>query len=188
MSSGSSEPLKTELVKLKELLTAKDMQILQQRQETVKLRKQNFDLTSKVLELKDQIHTFREQEKKTKAKEAKQVRELAQEMGGIGRQNQARPVPNRPNPAAMRVGAGISGGDREESEYERQLQMALQMEEMQRSRKQAEQHFMMSAMMSGGGNQAQAEEDRLIRMAMEASQQDVPQDPNNPNVDNMTYE
>jgi len=44
------------------------------------------------------------------------------------------------------------------------------MEEMQRSRKQAEQHFMMSAMMSGGGNQAQAEEDRLIRMAMEASQ------------------
>lgn len=48
---------------------------------------------------------------------------------------------------------------------------------------------MMQAMMNTGQSQAQAEEERLIRMAMEASAEDAQaQDPNNPNVDNMTYE
>lgn len=124
------------MVKLKELLSAKDMQILQQRQETVKLRKQNFDLTSKVLELKDQVHTLKDAIKKDKVREARAERERNiqnAEANGLGRQNQARPIPNRSNPTAQRAGAGISSfasATSEAEEYERQLQMALQMEEM----------------------------------------------------------
>ena len=61
------EIMRAEMIKLKELLAAKDMQILQHRQETVRLRKHNFDLTSKVLELNDQNHTLKDNEKKLKA-------------------------------------------------------------------------------------------------------------------------
>ena len=59
---------------------------------------------------------------------------------------------------------------------------------MQRRRKRAEQRFMMEAMMQAGTNHAEQEEERLMRMAMAASCEDHEADPDNPNVDSMTYE
>lgn len=45
---------------------------------------------------------------------------------------------------------------------------------------------MMNSMM--GANSAEAEEERLLKRAIEESKNECPSDPNNPNTDNMTYE
>lgn len=49
---------------------------------------------------------------------------------------------------------------------------------------------MMQVMMNsmGGFNSAEAEEERLLARAIEESKQNIPDDPSNPNTDNMTYE
>ena len=39
-----------------------------------------------------------------------------------------------------------------------------------------------------GQHSAEAEEERLLQRALEESKQEAPNDPNNPNTDNMTYE
>ena len=43
-------------------------------------------------------------------------------------------------------------------------------------------------MQSQGRDQAQMEEERLLQAALEESKKDMVQDPNSPDVDNMTYE
>jgi hypothetical protein len=49
---------------------------------------------------------------------------------------------------------------------------------------------MMQVMMNSmaGAHSAEAEEERLLQRALEESKNDAPNDPNNPNTDNMTYE
>lgn len=44
----------------------------------------------------------------------------------------------------------------------------------------------MNSMMGASG--VEAEEERLLQRALEESKAEAPQDPNNPNTDNMTYE
>ncbi len=50
--------------------------------------------------------------------------------------------------------------------------------------------MMMQVMLNSlaGTHSAEAEEERLLQRALEESKQDVPDDPNNPNTDQMTYE
>lgn len=50
--------------------------------------------------------------------------------------------------------------------------------------------MMMQVMLNSmaGVNSAEAEEERLLQRAIEESKQACPDDPNNPNPDNMTYE
>lgn len=62
--------------------------------------------------------------------------------------------------------------------------MSMQRAEMREREKQMIMMTMMDSMM--GANSAEAEEQRLIQQAIEASRGEG--DPNNPNVDNMTYE
>lgn len=49
---------------------------------------------------------------------------------------------------------------------------------------------MMQVMMQSmvGDHSAEAEEQRLLQRAIEESKNEVPEDPNNPNTENMTYE
>ena len=56
--------------------------------------------------------------------------------------------------------------------------------------KNRERDMMMQVMMNsmGGVNSAEAEEERLLARAIEESKQSAPDDPSNPNTDNMTYE
>lgn len=47
----------------------------------------------------------------------------------------------------------------------------------------------MMALGGGGGvDQARQEEERLLQRAIEESKNEIPADPNNPDVDHMTYE
>ena len=62
--------------------------------------------------------------------------------------------------------------------------MHMQRAEMREREKQLIMQTMMESVM--GANGVEAEEQRLIQQAIEASRGDA--DPNNPNTDNMTYE
>ena len=66
------------------------------------------------------------------------------------------------------------------------LQMAMHMSEMEN--RNNERQMLMMAMRQGAGiDQAAAEEERLLQRALEESKNDA-QDPDNPDVDRMTYE
>lgn len=68
--------------------------------------------------------------------------------------------------------------------------MAMHFSEME-NRINERQMIMMALHQGAGASQAQAEEDRLLQRAIEESKNEaagVVQDPNNPDVDRMTYE
>ena len=68
------------------------------------------------------------------------------------------------------------------------LQMALHMSDVE-NRMNERQMIMMALNAGAGAEQAQAEEERLIQRAIEESKREAPaNDPNNPDVDRMTYE
>jgi hypothetical protein len=69
-----------------------------------------------------------------------------------------------------------------------QLQAAMHMHEMEN--RYNERAMMMLAMHQGGGaEQARREEERLLQRAIEESKNEaLANDPNNPDVDRMTYE
>ena len=66
------------------------------------------------------------------------------------------------------------------------LAMHVQHQEVRQREKEIMMQVMMNSML--GMNSAEAEEQRLIQRAIEESKQSVPDDPSNPNVENMTYE
>lgn len=63
------------------------------------------------------------------------------------------------------------------------MAMHLQNQEVRNREREIMMQVMMHSMMN---NSAEAEEERLLQRAIEESKNDA--DPNNPNVDNMTYE
>ena len=68
------------------------------------------------------------------------------------------------------------------------LQMALHMSDVE-SRMNERQMIMMALNGGAGAEQARVEEERLIQRAIEESKREAPaNDPNNPDVDRMTYE
>ena len=64
--------------------------------------------------------------------------------------------------------------------------MQLQHQEVRNREKEIMMQVIMNSML--GVNSAEEEEQRLIQRAIEESKNDAPNDPNNPNVENMTYE
>lgn len=76
----------------------------------------------------------------------------------------------------------------EEAQIMAQMQMAMHMSEAE-NRLNERQMIMMALNQGGGASQAQAEEERLLQRAIEESKNDAQAaDPDNPDVDRMTYE
>jgi len=69
--------------------------------------------------------------------------------------------------------------------HEQMLAMHIQHQEVRQREKEIMMQVMMNSML--GINTAEQEEQRLIQRAIEESKKDC-EDPNNPNVENMTYE
>ena len=76
--------------------------------------------------------------------------------------------------------------DKAEALHELQLAMQLQNQEVRKREREIMMQVMMNSML--GVNSAEAEEERLLQRAIEESKNAAPDDPNNPNPDNMTYE
>ena len=70
-----------------------------------------------------------------------------------------------------------------------QMQLAMHLSEVE-NRMQERQMFYMAMRAGAGADQAAAEEERLLQRAIEESKNDAGAlaDPNNPDVDRMTYE
>ena len=80
------------------------------------------------------------------------------------------------------------GMDDMEANVMAHLQMALHMSDVE-SRMNERQMILMALNGGAGAEQARVEEERLIQRAIEESKREAPaNDPNNPDVDRMTYE